>query len=87
MGCLNLFVVFRMHSLHYRATSVTGSSAFSIQQTDCRGRKLGKSGSRGLVHAAVQTASGVESQPAHGAHRVAKWRRTNTGYSTPPDNR
>ena len=30
-----------------RATSVTGSSAFSIQQTDCRGRKRGKSGSRG----------------------------------------
>ena len=76
----------RPETTEERATSVTGSSAFSIQQTDCRGRKRGKSGFRGLVHAAVQTASGDESQPAHEAHGNAAQRRENPGYTTPPCN-
>ena len=63
----------RPETTEERATSVTGSSAFYIQETDCRGRKWGKSGSRGLVHAAVQMASG----DAHEAHGNAAQRREN----------
>ena len=69
-----------------RATSITGSSDFSIQQTNCRGRKRVKSGFRGLVHAAIQTASVDESHPVHEAHRNAARRWENPGYTTPPYN-
>ena len=39
------------------ATIVTGSSAFSLQPKDRRGKAGGKSGSRRLVYEAVHTAS------------------------------